>query len=47
MRRLNANNAAGPYDISPRLLRKMSDALAPAVALLISRSVHTGTVPTA
>jgi hypothetical protein len=47
MRRLKANKAAVPDDISPCLLRKMSDALALAVALLISRSVQTGTVPTA
>jgi hypothetical protein len=47
MRRLNANKAAVSDDISPCLLRKISDALALAVALLISRSVQTGTVPTA
>ena len=45
LKNLNAHKAAGPDDISPRILKELATTIAPILTVIFNRSYETGEVP--
>ena len=42
---LNPNKSMGPHQIHPRVLKQLATAVAPIVAVIFNKSLHSGEVP--